>query len=154
MVIGALAGALFAPATMVLVLLSQVVPHRLTEPGYLIPGLLLGLILPVIAGMVGGALGSLLGFVFGGVSGMMLGLCSSRTQTIFVVPWRITLVCLTTTLLLELVVLRLVDARLPPASLTMNTLWTWLTLLLPLGCAVWGSYRLRHWHAQLSRNEH
>lgn len=122
MVIGALGGALFALVTTVQMLLSQVQPQRLAGLDYLVPGLILAFVLSVLSAIIGGVLGALLGLLFGGLSGMMLGVCSSRTRPILLVRWRVALVCLTTTLVLELVVLRLLGTALPPASLTIGSL--------------------------------
>lgn len=154
MVIGALAGACFALVTTLLIYLSQVSPERLAELGYLIPGLILTITLSALSVMIGGALGGLLGFIFGGLCGLVLGVCTSRLHPMFQAPWRVALICLSTTLMLEIVVLRLLGMTLPPAPSSGDMLWAWLSLTLPLGCAVWGSYRLCSWRQQLARSEH
>ncbi|MBV9786939.1 MAG: hypothetical protein JOZ51_02105 [Chloroflexi bacterium] len=154
MVIGALAGACFALGTTLLIYLRQITPERLTEPGYLIPGLILIVTLSVLAAMIGGALGGLLGFIFGGLCGLVLGVCSSRLHPMFQARWRVALICLSTTLILEMLVLRLLGVTPPPAPSSFDMVWAWLSLLLPLGCAIWGSYRLCSWRQRLALSEH
>jgi hypothetical protein len=92
--------------------------------------------------------------IFGGLCGLMLGVCSTRLHPLFQTPWRVAVVCLSTTLILEFVALRLLGVKIPPAPATLDMVWAWLSLMLPLGCAVWGSYRLCAWRQQLARSEH